>query len=140
MKESKFIAITIQIPEGKRSDDASMLPINLPWLIESIRNEKTTKLIDKRNLFHVFLSNMSWSVVNSLRKFAELIRLSASDIISLQLLEGQMLIDTDKQSIRMGIGQILLLDEGIKHNILAKEDTVFLLTIDNAFPKYIIKY
>jgi hypothetical protein len=140
MKESKFIAITIQIPEGKRSNDTSMLPINLPWLIESIRNEKKTRVIDKRNLFHVFLSNISRRVGNSLRKFVEVIRLSASDIISLQLLEGQMLIDTDKQSIRMGVGQILLLEEGIKHNIMAKEDTVFLLTIDNAFPKYIIKY
>jgi len=68
-------------------------------------------------------------VLIALHKGAEMIKHIADGIISLQVLEGQIIFNTDEHSVELGKGQMLTLHESIPHNVLAKEETIFLLTL-----------
>ena len=51
-------------------------------------------------------------------------------MISVQVLQGQILFTTGEQSVELGKGEMLaLLHEGVPHSVLAKEETIFLLTL-----------
>jgi quercetin dioxygenase-like cupin family protein len=56
-------------------------------------------------------------------------RHTADGIINLQILEGQIRFNTDEQSVELNKGQMLTLHKGIPHSVLAKEETIFLLTL-----------
>jgi quercetin dioxygenase-like cupin family protein len=126
--QEKFNEATAQRPQGDRMMDAPLVTINLLSLIEQIRAEQPWKEGD-RNAITVFKTNGMRIVLIALHKGAEMIKHTANGLISLQVLEGQMLFTTDEQSIELGKGQMLALHEGIPHSILAKEETIFLLTL-----------
>jgi len=46
-----------------------------------------------------------------------------------QVLEGRIQFDTGQQSVELSKGHMLALHEGIPHSVLAKEESVFLLTL-----------
>jgi quercetin dioxygenase-like cupin family protein len=54
---------------------------------------------------------------------------TADGIISVQVLEGQMLFNTEWRPVELSKGQMLALHERIPHNVLALEETIFLLTL-----------
>ncbi len=68
-------------------------------------------------------------VLIALRKGAEMNKHKADGLISLQVLEGQIMFKTDEQTVELGKGQMLALHEAILHDVLAKEETIFLLTL-----------
>ena len=124
----KFNEATTQRPQGDRTIDAPLVTIDLLSFIELIRKEKPWKDSD-RNAITVFKTNGMRIVLIALHKGAEMIKHKADGLISVQVLEGQMLFNTDEQSINLGKGQMLALHEGIPHSLLAKEETIFLLTL-----------
>lgn len=124
------------MPVGNRVDDAPMLEIDLPEIIKSIRNEKIARPGRSRNFVAGFIFIPIRRLFNSLLGWVEMIQYSATGNISLKLLEGHMIIENDKHSLNLGIGQILLLDLNRKCCVRAKEDTVFLLTLNNKSSKY----
>ena len=126
--EEKFNEATTQRPQGERTIDAPLVTINLLSFIEQIRNEKAWKDND-RNAITVFKTNGMRIVLIALHKNAEMIKHTADGLISVQVLEGQMLFNTDEQSINLGKGQMLALHKGIAHSVVAIEETVFLLTL-----------
>jgi quercetin dioxygenase-like cupin family protein len=65
----------------------------------------------------------------AMHKNAEMIKHTADGIISLQVLEGQILFTTEEQSVDLSNGQMLALHENVPHSVLAKEETIFLLTL-----------
>ena len=107
---------------------APLVSIDLGSFIEQIRNEKTWEDSD-RNAITVFKTNGMRIVLIALHKNAELARHTANGIISVQVLEGQMIFTTDQQSVELSKGQLLTLHQGIPHSIVAIEETVFLLTL-----------
>ncbi|MFN0274791.1 MAG: hypothetical protein ACKVPJ_03520 [Chitinophagales bacterium] len=119
---------TIQRPQGERTIDAPLVTINLLSFLEQIRNEKAWEDSD-RNAITVFKTNGMRIVLIALHKNAEMIKHTADGLISVQMLEGQMLFKTDEQSFNLGKGQMLALHKGIAHSVVAKEETVFLLTL-----------
>ncbi len=126
--EEKFNEATTQRPQGDRPLDAPLVTIDLHSFIKQIRKEKTWKDSD-RNAITVFKTNGLRIVLIALHKGAEMIKHTTDGMISVQVLEGQMLFNTDEESIALGKGQMLALHECIPHRLLAKEETIFLLTL-----------
>jgi quercetin dioxygenase-like cupin family protein len=126
--EVKFNTATLQRPEGVRIMDAPLVGFDLFSFIEQIKKEKKWKETD-RNAITVFKTNGLRIVLIALRKGAEMIKHTADGLISVQVLEGKMQLNTDDQSVKLGKGQMLALHKGIPHNLLAKKKTIFLLTL-----------
>lgn len=127
MKE-KYNEATKQRPEGDRIIDAEMVVIDLPQFIKQIKEETTWKESD-RNAITVFKTNGLRIVLIALHKGAEMMRHIAEGIISVQVLEGKLQFNTDKQSVELNKEQMLALHECIPHSILALKETIFLLTL-----------
>lgn len=124
----KLNEATVQRPFGDRIIDAALVSINLPFFVEQVRTEKSWNKSD-RNAVTVFKTNGLCILLIALHKGAEMTRHTADGLISVQVLEGQMQFNTDEQSVELGKGQLLALHEGIPHSVLAKEETIFLLTL-----------
>jgi len=126
--EEKFNEATTQRPLGDRVMDAKLVSIDLPYFIEQIRNEEQWRDSD-RNAITVFKTAGMNIVLIALHKGAEMTRHTANGLISVQVLEGEMLFITDERTVELGKGHILTLHQGIPHSVVAKEETIFLLTV-----------
>lgn len=129
--DEKFNDATSNRPMGERTLDAPMVTINLGLYIAQIREEEQWKNSD-RNAITIFKSMVMRIVLIALHKGAEMKKHTASGTISLQVIEGEIMFTTDEQSITLSSGQMLVLHECIPHSVLAKEETVFLLTLTTA--------
>lgn len=126
--EEKSNEATTQRPQGDRIIDAPLVTIDLRSFNEQIRNEKPWK--DRnRNSITVFKTNGLRILLIALHKNAEMTKHTASGMISLQVLEGQLLFTTEEQSVELSSGQMVALHAGVPHSVLAKEETIFLLTL-----------
>lgn len=126
--EEKSNEATTQRPQGGRVVDAPLVTINLRSFTEQIRNEKTWKDSD-RNAITVFKTDGMRIVLIALHKNAEMIKHTADGMISLQVLEGKILFTTEDQTVELGADEMLALHKEIPHSVLAKEETIFLLTL-----------
>ena len=108
--------------------DASLVTIDLLNFIKQIREEKAWKDSD-RNALTVFKTDGMRIVLITLHKDAEMIKHTADGMISLQVMEGQILFTTEKQSVELGRGEMLALHENVPHSVQAKEETIVLLTL-----------
>ena len=124
----KFNEATKQRPQGERTLDASLVTIDQNYFTKQIKNEKAWKDSD-RNAITVFKTNGMRIVLIALHKNAEMAKHTADGMISVQVLEGHMLFTTKDQSVELGKGEMLALHENVPHSVLAKEETVFLLTL-----------
>lgn len=124
----KFNEATRQRPQGKRIMDAALVTIDLRTFTKQIRDEKVWKDSD-RNAITVFKTDGMCIVLIALHKNAEMAKHTADGMISMQVLVGQVIITTEKQSVELGQGEMLALHENVPHNVLAKEETIFLLTL-----------
>ncbi len=127
MKE-KISEATVLRPQGDRTIDGSLVTIDLTRSSEQIKTEKTWG-DNNRNAITVFKTNGMSILVIALHKGAELTKHTAAGMITVQVLEGKMLFTTDEQSVELMTGQMLVLHENIPHSVLAKEESVFLLTL-----------
>jgi len=126
--EEKYNDSTEQRPDGVRSIDAKLVAINLPLFMEQIKQESTWKESD-RNAMTVFKTDGMRIVLIALHEGAEMTKHTANGLISVQVLEGQLQFSTDHQSVELSNGQMLALHERIPHSVLAKKETIFLLTL-----------
>ena len=126
--DKKFNEATKQRPQGERTVDAALVSIDLISFTKQIREEKAWKDSD-RNAITVFKTDGMRIVLIALHKDAEMKKHTAEEMISLQVLEGQMHFTTEQQSVELGKGQMLALHENVSHSVLAKEETIFLLTL-----------
>lgn len=129
--DEKFNDATSNRPMGGRTLDAPMVTINLSLHIAQIREEEQWKNSD-RNAITIFKSMVMRIVLIALHKGAEMKKHTAAGTISLQVIEGEIMFTTDEQSITLSSGQMLVLHECIPHSVLAKAETVFLLTLTTA--------
>jgi quercetin dioxygenase-like cupin family protein len=126
--ENKFNEDPVQRPQGNRMMDAQLVTIDLLSFVNQIRKEKSWK-DSNRNAITVFKTNSIRIALIAFHKGIEMIKHITNGIISIQVLEGQILFITDERSIELSKGQMLALHEGIPHSVLAKEETIFLLTL-----------
>ena len=125
--DEKFNDSTKQRPLGERIMDAALVTIDLRNFTNQIRQEKAWTDND-RNAITVFKTEGMRIVLVALHKNAEMAKHTADGMISVQVLEGQILFTTEEQSVEIRQGEMLALHENIPHSVLAKEETIFLLT------------
>ena len=126
--EEKFNEATTQRPQGDRMMDAPLVTIDLRSFTKQIREEKAWKDSD-RNAITVFKTNGMRIVLIALHKNAEMAKHTADGMISVQVMEGQILFTTEEQSVELGQGEMLALHKNVPHSVLAREETIFLLTL-----------
>mgnify|MGYP000184992645 CR=1 FL=1 len=126
--EEKSNEATIQRPQGDRIMDAPLVSINLGSFIKQIKAEKAWKDSD-RNAITVFKTDSMRIVLIALHKDAEMKKHTADGMISVQVMEGQILFTTEDQSVELGQGEMLALHKNVPHSVLAREETIFLLTL-----------
>ena len=126
--DDKFNEATKQRSQGKRIMDAALVTIDLRSFTKQVREEKSWKESD-RNAITVFKTDSMRIVLIALQKGAEMIKHTADGMISIQVIEGKIQFSTEEQSVELASGQILTLHENIPHSVLAKEETIFLLTL-----------
>ncbi len=126
--DTKFNDATKQRPQGQRIMDAALVKIDLNSYIKQIKEEQAWKDND-RNAITVFKTDGMRIVLIGLHKDAEMIKHKADGMISVHVLEGQILFTTDQQSIELSSAQVLALHENIPHSVLAMQETIFLLTL-----------
>ena len=126
--EEKSNEATAKRPQGDRILDAKLVSIDLNLLVGQIRAEEQWVDSD-RNAITVFKTDGMRIVLIALHKGAEMARHTANGMISVQVLEGEMLFNTDDQPVELRKGQMLTLHAGIPHSVMAKEETIFLLTL-----------
>ncbi len=129
--DEKFNEATGNRPQGDRTLDAPLVTIDLQKLISQIKEEKQWKKSD-RNAITVFKSMIMRMVLIALHKDSEIVKHTAKGMINIQVLEGEIELITDNQTVNLSSGQVLILHEGIDHSVHALKETVFLLTITNA--------
>ena len=126
--DEKFNDATKQRPQGERIIDAALVTIDLRSLTKQIREEKAWKDSD-RNAITVYKTDGMCIVLIALHKDAEMIKHTAVGLISLQVIEGQILFTAEEQSLVLGQGEMLALHKNVPHSVLARKETIFLLTL-----------
>ena len=128
--ENKSNEATPQRPGGTRQLDAMMVTIDLPSFMKQIKEEKPW-LESDRNAMTVFKTDGMRIVLIALHAGAEMAKHTANGIISVQVLEGRIKFSIDQQSVELTKNQVVTLHERIPHSVLAKEESIFLLTLSS---------
>ena len=126
--ENKINESTPNRPKGNRIIDAPLVNFDLNEFMSQIKTEKAW-LEHDRNAITLFKSNELSIVLIALHKDAEMVKHKAKGIITLQVMEGLINFSTDEQTVKLTAGQIIVLHDGIPHNVLALEESTFLLTV-----------
>ena len=126
--QEKSNEATPQRPEGDRILDAELVEFNLNSSKQQIKQESAW-LNNDRNAITLFKTNSLRIVLIALHEGAEMKTHTAPGAISVQVLEGGITFSTEKQSSDLNEGQMLTLHTGIAHSVLARKESVFLLTL-----------
>ncbi len=126
--ESKSNESTPLRPDGDRQLDAAMVTMDLTELKSQIRSEESYRT-GERNAITIFKADGMRVVMIALHKGAEMKTHKAPGTISVQVLEGHISFITEAGTSDRTAGQMLVLHAGIPHSVIAREESVFLLTM-----------
>jgi quercetin dioxygenase-like cupin family protein len=115
-------------PESDRDLNAPMVTMDLISLQAQIKNEESYRNGD-RNAITIFKSDGMRIVLIALHEGAEMKTHKAPGMISVQVLEGNIIFKTEQETTDRTAGQMLVLHTGIPHSVVAKTASVFLLTL-----------
>ena len=115
-------------PEGGRLMDAPLVSIDIPEFINQLRAEVTWQNSD-RNAITVFKTNGLRIVLIALHEGAVMQEHIAEGMISVQVLEGEIIFSTDGQSVVIRKGQMIALHKSLPHSVKGIKESVFLLTL-----------
>lgn len=121
-------------PEGARLMDAPLVNIDIPEFIKQLKAETTWQTSD-RNAITVFKTDGLRIVLIALHEDAILKTHTADGIISVQVIEGEIIFSTDSQSSIIKKGQMIALHKGLSHRVKAFKESVFLLTLTTTLNK-----
>jgi len=126
--ENTIIEATYNRPEGDREIDSPVLLVDIPDLIEQLKDENAWKEND-RNAITVFKTGKMRIVLVAFHKDAEMKPEKPENIFSLQVLKGKLKITTEFTSTEAEKQKIVALHEQIPYSIKALKKSIFLLTI-----------
>jgi len=126
----KFNEATRNRPAGGHIIDADSVLINLPAFISQIKNEEAWVKND-RNSITVFKTSDMRIVLGGLHKGAELLPHKAEGIMSIQVIEGTLDLNTDDISDTLQKGQMIAIHKHSNYRVVAAEESIYLLTISN---------
>lgn len=128
--DEKFNEATRNRPEGDRVLDASSVFIDLPAFIRQIKNEDAWHKYD-RNSITVFKTDDLRIVLGGLHAGAEMPPHRSDGIMSLQVINGVLEINTDLITTTLYTGQMIAIHKNCNYRVVAMEESVYLLTLSN---------
>jgi quercetin dioxygenase-like cupin family protein len=131
MDQETIEAVTQQ-PLGEQTLDTPIHKISFRSFLKQIKKDKSGKGNDRNMLTVLKTSNMR-IVLYAIRKGTEMIKQKKEGTITLQVLEGKIQFNSGNESVKLGKGQMLVLDESAAYSVVAKRKTFFLLTFTKAF-------
>lgn len=121
---------TPQRPAGTRPLNGPLLVLDLPQAQAQIKQEPAWHCSD-RNALTLLQADGMCLVLIALHEGAEMKTHTAPGIISVQVLEGHLGFQAEEQTTELKPGQLLTLLTGLPHSVVARQESVFLLTIAN---------
>ena len=121
-------------PEGDRLLDAPLVSMNIPEFVKQLKTEVAWQTSD-RNAMTVYKTNGMRIVLIALHEEAVMKKHTADGIISVQVLEGEIIFSTDDQSVVIKNGQMIALHKGLPHSVKAIKESVFLLSLTTTLDK-----
>lgn len=128
--EIKRNEATLNRPEGDRVLDAPFVFLDIPEFIQQVKKEKTWKESD-RNAITVFKSDHITLVVSILKQGAKISDNTIDDFLIAQVVEGEVEISTLEGEFTANEKQAVTFHPGVQHSIIAKTETILLLTTFN---------
>jgi len=115
-------------PEGGRLMDATLVSMNLRDFVLQIKSESAWEKND-RNAITIYKTDGMRIVLIALHEDALMAKHTADGVISVQVLEGEIIFNTDHQSVVLKKGEMIALHKGEPHSVAAAKESVFLLTL-----------
>jgi quercetin dioxygenase-like cupin family protein len=126
--ETKHNESTELRPEGGRVMDAPLVSMDIPQFISQIKQEAAWKKND-RNAITIYKTDGMKIVLIALHEDAIMAKHTANGVISVQVLDGEIVFNTEHQSVVLKKGQMIALHKGESHSVAATKESVFLLTM-----------
>jgi len=126
--EAKHNESTELRPEGGRLMDATLVSMNLRDFVLQIKSESAWEKND-RNAITIYKTDGMRIVLIALHEDALMAKHTADGVISVQVLEGEIIFNTDHQSVVLKKGEMIALHKGEPHSVAAAKESVFLLTL-----------
>jgi quercetin dioxygenase-like cupin family protein len=110
--------------------DSIISELGLAYLIKTMKKSKPWSDGELNSL--ILMNKPEKQVIlTAMHHGTEIESFQANDSITLQIIEGHIRFRVRNNTVTIREGQLMKLDENIKYNFIAREDTVFLLTIRN---------
>ena len=106
----------------------SLLMFDLPTLVDSMKH-KQSWVNGELNAMILLKTPIKQIVLAVMHEGTEIDSFQSNDSITFQILEGQAIFQTRKESVILDKGQLLTLRENTKYSLTSMEVTVLLLTI-----------
>jgi hypothetical protein len=120
----------------KRSQTSPGISCDLPALIERMKKSHSWAKGELNNT--ILLNSADKQVLlTALHERTEINSFQAGDSVSFQIIEGELIFCTRKESLILKEGQLLTLHEKVKYSLKSNVETVFLLTILNDITKVV---
>ncbi|MGY3090886.1 quercetin dioxygenase-like cupin family protein [Hymenobacter sp. UYAg731] len=126
----KLNEATPQRPAGTRPLNAPLLVLDLLQAQAQIKQEPAWHRSD-RNALTLLQADGMRLVLIALHEGAEMKTHTAPGIISVQVLEGHLGFQAEGHTTELKPGQLLTLQTGVPHRVVAWQESVFLLTMAN---------
>lgn len=113
------------------SPNQSLIIFDFPTLIDKMKHKNAWAKGDLDTIILVKTPTKQ-IVLTALHGGTEINSFQSNESINFQIIEGRLKFHTRKESVSLGIGQLLTLQEKIKYRLTTDEETVLLLTITNS--------
>jgi quercetin dioxygenase-like cupin family protein len=118
------------VMEDEDPINSSFRPYDLTTLVYQMKHSKTWAEGELKSMT-LLNSPDKQIVLTALHEGTEINSFQANDSITFQIIEGQLVFYTNKESVTLEKGQMMTVRENIKYSLTSWEETVFLLTIAN---------
>jgi quercetin dioxygenase-like cupin family protein len=108
--------------------DAPLLTFDLPALLEKVKSEADWRK-NERNSMTLHKSPGLRVILVAMHAGTAILTHTAAYPFSLQLIDGRIRFTAGKQTTTLGRGELLTLHAGIPHDLVAMEQSAFLLTL-----------
>ncbi|MGG9970889.1 hypothetical protein ACQ33O_03750 [Ferruginibacter sp. SUN002] len=108
--------------------DAALLTFDLQAIIAKLKQEDIWKM-GERDSVTLMKSEYMRIVLIALHSQMEINFHQSGNVISIQLIEGEVIFETEAQSVILKEGSLLTLHEEMTHTLTAVKESVFLLTV-----------
>lgn len=108
--------------------DAPLLTFDLPRIISKLKQEDIWKT-GERDSVTLMKSQFMRIVLIALHEEMEINFQQSDNVISVQLIEGEVNLITEHQSALLTSGSLITLHEEMEHTLIAMKESFFLLTV-----------